>query len=197
VTLAIRDGLLPVTAVGQGEADIGQVPVIVGQLLQDLDPHIGDGHGQTVVEANPTQGEGQAQGRHAGHIFSDRDGLGVELVQHLVGDHEVSHGLIVYARAEVLVVAAGESPVSSVSRMLVYVKEAYGEKREAVQRECAATNGHCGEDLRSNTVVGVEHARNPVEAEAIEFVLIHPESQVTQQEAHHLVTTVVEQATIP
>lgn len=43
----------------------------------------------------------------------------------------------------------------------------------------------------------VEHAGHSVETEAIELVLLHPEAQVTQEEAQDFVASVVEQSTIP
>src|SRR5690242_28446 len=49
----------------------------------------------------------------------------------------------------------------------------------------------------ADTVVGVDHACNTVEAEAIELVLVHPEPQVAEQETEDLVVTVVEQSAVP
>lgn len=47
-------------------------------------------------------------------------------------------------------------------------------------------------DLRSNAVVGVNHARDAVEAETIELILFHPKSEITQQKPENLMVPVVE-----
>ena len=52
-------------------------------------------------------------------------------------------------------------------------------------------------NVRSNTMVTVEHAGDTVEAEAIKLVLLHPESKVTQEEAQHFMAAIVEQPTVP
>lgn len=46
-------------------------------------------------------------------------------------------------------------------------------------------------------MVLVEHAGNAIKAEAIKVILVHPESEIAQQESHHLVMAVVEESAIP
>jgi pentose-5-phosphate-3-epimerase len=46
-------------------------------------------------------------------------------------------------------------------------------------------------------VVDVEHASDTIKAEAIELVLIHPESQIAQEKPQDFVVAVVEEAAIP
>lgn len=46
-------------------------------------------------------------------------------------------------------------------------------------------------------MVSVEHARHTVEPEAVKVVLVHPESEVAQQEAHDFMMTIVEQSAVP
>ena len=46
-------------------------------------------------------------------------------------------------------------------------------------------------------MVLVQHAGHTIEAEAIELILLHPESQVAEQEAQYLMVTVVEQSAVP
>jgi len=52
VALAVSDGLLAMSSICQREANVGHVPGIILHFLQYLDPHIGDGHCQSVVESN-------------------------------------------------------------------------------------------------------------------------------------------------
>lgn len=54
-----------------------------------------------------------------------------------------------------------------------------------------------GESIRSNAVMHVEHAGHAVEAEPVKAILFHPEAEITEQEAQHLVVTVVEETAIP
>lgn len=51
--------------------------------------------------------------------------------------------------------------------------------------------------LRSNTVMGIQHAGYAIEPETIEIILIHPESKIRQQEPQHLMVTVVEKPAVP
>lgn len=46
-------------------------------------------------------------------------------------------------------------------------------------------------------MVLVEHAGNAIEAEAIKVILVHPESEIAQQESHHLMMAVIEESAIP
>jgi hypothetical protein len=46
-------------------------------------------------------------------------------------------------------------------------------------------------------VVGVQHARDSIEAETVEHVLIHPETQIAKEEAQNFVGAIVEQPAVP
>eukprot|EP00976_Prorocentrum_cordatum_P005765 115116-Prorocentrum_minimum.AAC.2 len=52
-------------------------------------------------------------------------------------------------------------------------------------------------ELVLEAVVCVHHGGHAVETEAVELVLLHPPTQVGQQEAHGLVLAVVEAAAVP
>lgn len=78
MTLAVGNGLLAMASVGQSEADVAQVPVLVLLLFENLDPHIWDGHGKPVIESYASQGQWHAESRHARDIFSNRNALWVE-----------------------------------------------------------------------------------------------------------------------
>lgn len=95
MTLAVSDAFLSVSPVCQREADVGQVPILVFLFLQDLDPHVRDGHGQTIIKSHASQGQRHAQSWHTRHILGNSDALGVDLVEHFVGEHEINHRLLV------------------------------------------------------------------------------------------------------
>ncbi len=52
-------------------------------------------------------------------------------------------------------------------------------------------------ETSANAVVIVHHAGDTVETESVEMIFLDPPSQVTQQEAKHFVTSVVEQTRVP
>lgn len=52
MALCIRDGALHPASVGKSVHDVAHLPVLVAFLLQQLDPHVGYGHAQPVVEAS-------------------------------------------------------------------------------------------------------------------------------------------------
>lgn len=44
VTLRVRNGLLPMATVDQGVTNVSYVPILILDLLQNLDPHIWNSH---------------------------------------------------------------------------------------------------------------------------------------------------------
>lgn len=112
VALAVSNRLFAMSSVGQGEADVAEIPFFVLLLLEDLDPHVGDGHGKSVVKANAAEGEGQAKGRHSRDILGHGYDVGVQLMEELIGQHEIHHSLLIHTGAKVLVVATRESTVN-------------------------------------------------------------------------------------
>lgn len=45
--------------------------------------------------------------------------------------------------------------------------------------------------------MGVQHTGDSVESEAIKTVLLHPEAQVAEKEAQHLMVAIVKQPAVP
>lgn len=110
VAFAVCNGLFAVTSVCQGVADICKIPLFILELFENLDPHIRNGHGQSVIKADTTQGERNTQSWHSGYIFSNGYAIRVQRVQHLVGDHEVHNGLFVNTVTKILMVTTRETP---------------------------------------------------------------------------------------
>mmetsp|Transcript_15557 Transcript_15557/g.33794 ORF Transcript_15557/g.33794 Transcript_15557/m.33794 type:complete len:656 (+) Transcript_15557:2686-4653(+) len=105
VGLAIGDDLLLVSSIREDVHDVTHVPLVVAHLLQQLDEHVGDGHGQSVVEAKATIGHRSAERGHATDIFADSHSTGHEVVDEVVGQHQVNVALDVRIWTEVLVIA--------------------------------------------------------------------------------------------
>jgi hypothetical protein len=55
VAFGISDGLLAMTPICQGKGKCAYIPLIVLLLLQGLDPHIRDSHGEPVIEADASK----------------------------------------------------------------------------------------------------------------------------------------------
>ena len=106
VTLGIVDGLLVGPPVGQFPEDGRRFPVLVLLLLDGLDPEVGDTHGHAVVKADAPVLELGRQTWHAAHLFGDGDGVGIDLVDKLVGQGEVDDGVVVLPAVVVVVVGA-------------------------------------------------------------------------------------------
>jgi hypothetical protein len=49
----------------------------------------------------------------------------------------------------------------------------------------------------TDAMMGVHHAGNSIEAEAVKLVLLHPKPQVTHQKAQDFMMAIVKQATVP
>ncbi len=77
----------------------------IAHLLDGLDPIVGDIHRHTVVEAVAAILELRSQARHTRHLLGNRDGIGVHLVNELVGQRQVADSVIVLMTIEIVSVA--------------------------------------------------------------------------------------------
>ena len=124
--------------VDEGVNDVSDIPVRVRfRFLEKLDPHVGNGHRETVVESYSSIWDRNAESWHSRDVLGNGDGCGVESVDHGVGlrekgrgrggfrfargeegekerregtnEHEVNDSLVVDVGSEVLVVATCKS----------------------------------------------------------------------------------------
>lgn len=77
MALRVGNRLLPVTSVGQREGEVANVPFTVRLLFQELDVHVWNCHGKSVVKSNTPKGVRQAQCRHSRYILCHSYALGV------------------------------------------------------------------------------------------------------------------------
>lgn len=110
MTFRVSDGLFTVPSVGQSVSEVAHVPLDVLLLLQPFDVEIWNSHGKSVVKTKSTKGQGHTETRHTGYIFRNCNTIWIDLVKHLISEHEVNDTFLVNTRSEVLVVAARESP---------------------------------------------------------------------------------------
>ena len=85
VTFRVRNVAFVGTAVGEFPENGGRFPVFVLQFFDGLDPIVGDVHGHAVVEPITSVFEGGARPGMPLTSSRDGDGLGIELVNHLIG----------------------------------------------------------------------------------------------------------------
>ena len=105
VTLAVRNGLLVGTTVLHFPEDAAHIDILIAHLLDGLDPIVGDIHRHTVVEAIAAILELRSQARHARHLLSNRDGVGVYLVDEFVGQRQVTDSVIILMTIEIIAIA--------------------------------------------------------------------------------------------
>ena len=82
-------------AVGHDVPHFPYVPLLVGHLLQLLDPEVGDRHPQPVVEPDAAVGDGDAHARHSAHVLGDGHGRRPEVVHQAVGERQVGQRVAV------------------------------------------------------------------------------------------------------
>ena len=114
VALGVRDAGLFVSSVGQLESNVANFPILVFLLFQQLDPHVGDCHGQSEPEADSSFLDGPAKSGEAWDIFSDEYDLWVDESGEHVGDGEVGECVEVEHVIEVFVIVSSESVVFAV-----------------------------------------------------------------------------------
>ena len=108
VAFGIRNRRLVGTAVGKFPKDTGRFPVFVLQFLDGLYPIVRHIHGHAVVKSHTAVFEGQCQSGHSGHFFGNGDGIGINLMDELVGKRKVADGIHILA-AVIVVAIASES----------------------------------------------------------------------------------------
>ena len=85
MALGVRYALLAPAAIRKSVHDVAQIPFVVTLVLEQLDPHVGHGHGEAVVEADAALRNWDAEERHARHVFSNGDDGGIKSVQKVIG----------------------------------------------------------------------------------------------------------------
>ena len=114
VGFGIADGRLPVAPVGQLVPDRVEIPGLIGHLLDELGPEIGEPHGKPIVKPGSPELPGKGQARHAAHIFGNGKGRGTDLVDQPVGKGKIDQRLLVHLVPIVVVIrrkAPAHAPV--------------------------------------------------------------------------------------
>ena len=74
--------------------------------LENLDPHVGHGHGQLVVKPKAALALRPAQRGHTRDLLGDGNAAGQDLVQKPIRKHHVHAGIVVHAPVKVVGIPA-------------------------------------------------------------------------------------------
>ena len=101
VALAIGNGALPLPTVRELPINARGMPILVFFLLDELDPVVGDVHGEAVIKTIAARRKGRREAGHAADILGDGDGVGIHLVDELVRERQIADGVIVLMPVEI------------------------------------------------------------------------------------------------
>ena len=76
-------------AVGHNLPNLPHIPLLIGYLLQEFDPKVGDSHTQTIVESDTAIVDLLAHTRHTAHVLGNGYSRRAEVVNQSVGESEV------------------------------------------------------------------------------------------------------------
>ena len=102
MALSIADGLLIFTTVRELIQDRTWAPLLVGVIRDELRPEVGDIHREAVVKAKASVLDRSSETRHTTHLFGDRDRVGVDAMDQLIGQREVRHSIGILMTIEVV-----------------------------------------------------------------------------------------------
>ena len=104
VTFGVRDGFFVCAAISHLPENSRRFPIFVALFFDQLDPEIGDVHSQPVIEPEAAVLELTCETGHAADIFGNRDGVGLDFVNHFVCQHQVANGVVVLVTVEIIAV---------------------------------------------------------------------------------------------
>ena len=104
VAFGVRDGFFVCAAIGHFPENRRRFPIFVALFFDQLDPEIGDVHSQAIIETEAAVLELTCEAGHTADIFGDSDGVGLDLVNHFIRQHEVANGVIVLVTVEIIAV---------------------------------------------------------------------------------------------
>jgi hypothetical protein len=80
--------------------------MLILHVLEEFNPIIRNPHGETIVEPDATLRTGCREAWHAAHLLRDGDGVRSNLMDNLVSESEVCHGVLVHVSTKVMVIRA-------------------------------------------------------------------------------------------
>src|SRR5271154_860194 len=75
--------------------------------------HIRKSHCKTVIKAHTTDLDWQTQRGHPTNIFGNCDNFRVDIMQHVIGEHEIHNTFLIDGRSKVFVIPSGEARADS------------------------------------------------------------------------------------
>ena len=110
VTLGIGDCLLVGAAVGEFPEYRSGFPLLILELLDGLNPVVGNTHRHAIVETYAPILHLSRQPWHATHFLSNGDGMGINVVNELVGKSEIGNSISILITIVVVVISAKRLP---------------------------------------------------------------------------------------
>ena len=89
-------------------------PVLIPLLLDSLDPKVRNVHGHAIVEAVTAVFKPGGKSRHTTHFLGNREGPRIHLVYQLVGQSQITDGVVILMPVEIVAIVA-ESLTQSVA----------------------------------------------------------------------------------
>mmetsp|Transcript_92966 Transcript_92966/g.165325 ORF Transcript_92966/g.165325 Transcript_92966/m.165325 type:complete len:270 (-) Transcript_92966:1073-1882(-) len=114
---SISHHLLFPASVGEGVRDVPHVPAVITHFLQQLDEHVRDRHGQSVVKSKATPVNRKAQRWHAAHILPNCNGTWHQLVDQLICEHQIDVAVDVSISTEVFMVSTSVALSNAVRKV--------------------------------------------------------------------------------
>ena len=102
MALGIANGLLIFTTIRELIPDRAWAPLLVRVIRDELRPEVGDIHREAVVKAKASVLNRSSETRHTTHLFGDRDCIGVDAMDQLIGQREVRHSIGILMTIEVV-----------------------------------------------------------------------------------------------
>ena len=106
MALGIRNGLLVLTAICHLPEKRAGLPILIAELLDALNPIVGDVHGHAIVKSITTVGNGCSQSGHTAHFLCNGNGILVHLVDELVCQSKIADGVVILMAIEIVAVSA-------------------------------------------------------------------------------------------
>lgn len=102
VTLCVRYDLFFPSSVCQGVHEMAHAPIFIWNFLEGLNPHVGQEHTKSVIEADTSVSDCPAESWESGHVLSNGDRSWTNFVDKSVCKHEVNDTIKVGLETEVL-----------------------------------------------------------------------------------------------
>uniref|UniRef100_A0A2P2M6N6 Starch branching enzyme n=1 Tax=Rhizophora mucronata TaxID=61149 RepID=A0A2P2M6N6_RHIMU len=108
MTFSISNALFQPPSVDKRMYNITHSPIFIS-LLEKLNPFIRNCHVEAVIKSHTTILDRNAECWHSTNIFTNRDSLRVETMNHVINKHQINHSIYISSKSKVLIVISSKS----------------------------------------------------------------------------------------